>query len=143
MSLEIDFTPIIKKYSAMATPSSVDSLLRNIAENMLRETRQRIHEQGKKASGSQIGTYSPKYIKTRVKRNRGTSPKVILSLSGQMENDYKVVPIQGGYGLGFDNSFNADKATWMQEKYGAIYDLTSEERKDMILIIRDWFEKKT
>lgn len=143
MSLEIDFTPIIKKYSAIATPSSVDSLLRNIAINMLRETSGRIHEQGKNASGNQIGTYAPSYVKQRIKRNLRSPNKVILFYEGQMQRDYKVIPVQGGYGLGFDNSFNADKATWMQEKYGAIYDLTSEERKDMILIIRDWFEKKT
>jgi hypothetical protein len=147
MSLTINIDQFISKFSKLATPASVDTLLRDISTNMLRETKARIHEQGKNASGSQIGTYSPTYIKTRVKKNRGTSSKVILSLSGQMENDYKVIPVQGGYGLGFSNSLNADKAQGLQygnrnlKGYGLIYGLTPDETKDMILIIEDWLTK--
>ena len=148
MSLTIDVSPLIQKFSKAFTPASMDSLLRTIAQNALRETRGRIHEQGKNASGSQIGTYSPKYIKTRVKNNRGTSTKVILSLSGQMENDYKVIAVQGGYGLGFSNSLNTKKAEGLQcgnrnlKGYGLIYGLTPDELKSMNLIIEDWIENR-
>lgn len=147
MSLTIDVTPLISKYSKLATKASVDSLLREIAQNMLRETRQRIHEKGKNASGGQIGTYNPKYIKTRVKKNRGTSSKVIFSLTGQMENDYKVMPVQGGYGLGFSNPLNVKKADGLQygnknlKGFGLVYGIDPEESKVISLIIENWLTK--
>ena len=114
MSLTIDVTPLISKYSKLATKASADSLLREIAQNMLRETRQRIHEQGKNAKDAPIGRYNFKYIPTREKNNRGSDRKVIFSLTGQMENDYKVIAVQGGYGLGFSNPLNAKKAEALQ-----------------------------
>ena len=52
-----------------------------------------------------------------------------------------MIPVQNGYGLGFSNSFNADKAQWAEERFGAIYKLTPEETKIMQLIINDWLDK--
>ncbi len=147
MSLTIDVTPLISKYSKLATKASVDSLLREIAQNMLRETSQRIYEQGRNAKGGQIGTYSPKYMKTRLKNNRGSSTRVIFSLSTQMEKDYKIIPVQGGYGLGFSNPLNVKKADGLQygnknlKGFGLVYGIDPEESKVISLIIENWLTK--
>ncbi len=141
MNLTIEI-PILDKLKAATTPSSVDTLLRTIASAMLGETRERIHEQGLNAKASQIGKYALSYLKVRVKKyNRTADRKVILSLTGQMENDWKVIAVQGGYGLGFSNSFNADKAKWAQERFGTIYQLTPEEQKQVQLIINGWLNR--
>ena len=103
MNLTIE-TPILDKLKKATSQSSVDSLLRTIANVMLDETRFRIHNEGLNAKATQIGTYTAQYLKTRIKKyNRTADKKVILSLTGQMENDWKVISVQGGYGLGFSN----------------------------------------
>lgn len=140
MSLTIEI-PLIDKLSKVVNPSSVDTLLRSIATSLLPEIRDRIHGEGKKADGSQIGTYTPEYLKRRIKHGKTASPKIILSYTRQMQNDFKVIPLQGSYGLGFSNPDDTNKAEWAQDRFGKIYGLTSEETKQMQLIIDDWLEK--
>ena len=113
MNLTIEI-PILDKFKKALTPASADSLLRTIAENMLDETRFRIHTEGKNAKGNPIGRYNFKYMPTRAKFGRDGSRNVIFSLTGQMENDWKVIAINGTYGLGFDNPLNTKKAEALQ-----------------------------
>jgi len=136
MSLEITLPT-----SVLPTLKSVDSLLRTIASSLLVEMKERIHEQGLNAQGSAIGTYTAQYLKRRIKAGKTASSKVVLSYTRQMQNDFKVIPIQGGYGLGFSNSFDADKAEWAQERFGKIYALTPDEQKAMQLIIEEWLKE--
>lgn len=76
---------------------------------------------GTATKGSGKGAARPKY-------NRSTDTKKIYSLTRQMENDYAVVAGEIGWGIGFNNSHNADKARWVQAQDGKIvYDLTKEE----------------
>jgi hypothetical protein len=64
----------------------------------------------------------------RQRFNRSSDPKVILSLTRQMENDYTVLATDRGWGIGFVNSHNADKARWNDKRYGhVVYDLTKDE----------------
>lgn len=122
----------------LPTVKDVDTLLRTIAQTLVGDIRERIHEDGLNAKGAAIGQYTAEYLKRRIKAGKGSSSKVVLSFTRQMQNDWKVIPIQNGYGLGFSNSFNADKAEWAQERFGAIYKLTPEEIKIMQAIINDW-----
>lgn len=140
MTVSIDLGDKLK---AIASPQAVDSLLRTVAVAMLGEVKTRIHEEGANAKGSPIGTYTNEYLKRRMKApyNRTASRKVILSLTGQMENDFKVINLGGSYGLGFSNQFNADKAEWNEERYGKVYALTTEEQKQVSLIVTDWVKK--
>ena len=140
MSLEIK-APIIDEYGKALTPSGVDSMLREIAQTLLGEIRERIHEEGRKADGSQIGTYSPKYLKRRIRNGKTGNTRIILSYTRQMQNDWKVIPLSGSYGLGFSNAEDADKAGWMQDRFGKIYGLTKEETDTMNVIIREWLKK--
>lgn len=67
--------------------------------------------------------------KARPNYNRGTDPKVIISLTRQLENDYAVIATTRGYGIGFNNVLNYNKSQWVQETYGKkIFNLTAEEK---------------
>lgn len=110
-----------------------DKLLRTLATTILADMRYRIHVEGKDSEGGQLGTYSNAYLKIRQRKpyNRNSDPKVILSLTRQMENDFSVVAKQtkSGYGLGFKNSVNFEKATWLQKRYGRFYRLDANQLK--------------
>ncbi len=64
-----------------------------------------------KAAASKEGTSRPRY-------NRTSDTKVILSLTRQMENDMSVVATGKGYGIGYLNKLNLQKAKWCEETYG-------------------------
>lgn len=142
MTYSIDLS---KKLRGIASPQSVDTLMRTVAVAMLGATKDRIHEDGKKANGSQIGQYTLEYLRRRTKApyNRTNSRKIILSLTGQMENDYKVVAMGNlSYGLGFSNQFNANKAGWAEDRFGKVYALTKQELNGVNVILQDWLKKQ-
>lgn len=58
--------------------------------------------------------------KPRKQYNRTSDTKKVYSLARQMENDFSIQPTPTGYGLGFSNPFNAEKANWVQEQDGKI-----------------------
>jgi len=60
--------------------------------------------------------------------NRTSDTKVVISLTRQMENDFKVVATDRGYGLGYSNLENLKKADYVEETYNEeIFSLTEEE----------------
>jgi hypothetical protein len=165
--------------SELAKLSSFDAL--SVCKAQAVETvnmfRKRIHGEGKASDNSQIGTYSPGYMKVRTgnyvnsghvsrgknkgkiknagvyvrgakkgsprpKYNRTGDTTVILSLTRQMENDLTVIPIDNGYGVGYHDSLNFQKAGWAEEKYRKkIFSLTPEERKTMLDIAQQAINK--
>ena len=86
---------------------------------------------GKNAAGGNIGTYKKSYLEWRMENGyKSTGSNVKLFLTGQMQNDYKVVPqSKTKYGLGFSNPLDANKAGWAEERFGKIYGLTSDEQQ--------------
>lgn len=166
--------------AALKQLADTDKMLRTAATTVLPMMKKRIHEEGKDADGSQIGTYSKGYMKVRTgnfsnatrvtkgankgklkdagvftdrtirlnkntgvftgeekvgkqrpRYNRTSDTKVILSLTRQMENDMKVIPLKSGsYGIGYSNSINYDKSQWCEETYnkkGKIFSLSADE----------------
>lgn len=76
---------------------------------------------GAVTKGDNAGASRPRY-------NRSNESKVVLSLTRQMESDYAVVATDDGWGIGFNNTHNADKARWNDKRYGpTIYELSKEE----------------
>lgn len=57
-----------------------------------------------------VGTPRPKY-------NRTADTTVIVSLTSQLENNYVVTETPTGYGIGFTNPLNMQKAQWVEETY--------------------------
>lgn len=72
---------------------------------------------------------TPKAGLNRPNYNRTSDTKVILSLTRQMENDLSVEPTSTGYGIGYLNPDNLQKAKWCEENYGKkiLSKLTKEE----------------
>lgn len=62
---------------------------------------------------------------------RSGETKVIISLTRQLENDWSVIATDKGYGVGFLNPHNLDKARWTEATYKKkIFSLSpSEESK--------------
>jgi len=132
-------TKITVKLKGLENP---DALLREIATSMLAIVKERIHEKGLNSAGTQIGTYSDSYLAYRSKVGKNTGSNVILALTGQMENDFKIVAQSNTrYALGFSNSFNAEKAGWAEKKYGKVYNLTSDEKEQVQDIIDEYLAK--
>ena len=128
--INMDNFTLNERMAGFISPEGQGDMLRAVSLSMLPVVHDRIHVEGKAADGSRIGTYSKSYLKyTRPKFNRSTDPKVILSLTRQMENDFSVVAASGKYGLGFKNDLHFDKATWLEGTYSKkIYGLTGGER---------------
>lgn len=80
-----------------------DKVLRTVASDTLASVKVRIHQEGKNAADSEIGTYSSAYLKYREKKpfNRTDDTKIIFSLTRKMENEFVVIPTEKGYGLGW------------------------------------------
>ncbi len=99
----------------------------------------RIHQEGKAANESQIGTYNKSYLKLRERKyNRSSDTKIIVSLTRQLENDWSVIATGRGYGVGFLNPFNLQKARWVEEnKNVQIFSLSKSEENKLSEIIAE------
>lgn len=106
-------------------------LLRPLAIETIANMKDRIHDEGKASDGGQIGEYNNSYLKLRQEKfGRSADTKVIVSLTRQLENDWAVIATpNNGYGIGFNNPFNTQKARWVEEqKKKIIFNLTAQER---------------
>lgn len=107
-----------------------DYLLRPVCFDLIDLMTKRIHLDGIGSDGDQIGTYSSEYLKLRQRKyQRSADPKVIVSLTRQLQNDWSVIATSNGYAIGFLNSFNLQKARWVEAQKGRIFDLTTGERE--------------
>lgn len=107
-------------------------LLRPIAFGLIDKMTQRIHNEGKGSDGAEIGQYSNAYLQQRQRAplNRTADKKIIVSATRQLENDWSVIAVDRGYGIGFKNPFNLQKLRWVEENKGKkIGDLTPDEEK--------------
>lgn len=103
------------------------SYMRPVVFVLAGELRHRIHVEGKKANGSDIGTYTQDYMKIRAKNKRGPSLRMIWSLTRQMEQDFVPIAQTDLYGLGFNNSWNFEKASWLEDARPGVYALSESE----------------
>lgn len=133
--------------SKLLTITEKDAVTKIVATTMAGVVRDRIHEKGQNADGQQIGNYSDLYLRTREKNNRGRNPRVIISLTRELENDFALsitnpIKTDGGWGIGFIRNPNrsekgtfthSDISEYMEWIYEAkIWDLTKNERKQVI-----------
>lgn len=113
------------------TLKNKEYLLRPVAIEVIPLMTERIHQKGEASDGNQIGTYSTYYLKLRQsKYKRDASSKVIVSLTRQLENNWSVIATQNGYGIGFLNPFNLQKARWVEAgKSKIIFSLSKAEQQ--------------
>lgn len=107
-----------------------ERLLRPVCLDVIDMLTQRIHIDGQASDGQAIGTYDEGYLAMREsKYGRLEGSKVVISLTSQLENDYGVAATDKGYGVGFSNVLNFNKAGWVEEHFGKkIFSLTSSEK---------------
>jgi hypothetical protein len=88
-----------------------------------------------KGNAKNAGVYvrGPRKGSPRPKYNRTGDTKVILSLTRQMEGDMVAIPIENGWGVGYNNPLDFQKAGWAEAKYRKkIFSLTAEERANVL-----------
>lgn len=87
------------------------------------------------SKGAHKGEPRPNY-------NRTSDTKVVASLTRQMENDFKVVATDKGYGLGYSNDENFNKSQYVEATYKeSIFDLTEEEAEKAVGIAGELITK--
>lgn len=91
----------------------------------------RIHIDGMSADGTTIGTYNKDYLSLRQRKfSRSNDSKIVVSLTRQLENDWNVIATDQGYGIGFLNSHNFEKARWVEATKGKkIFSLSAPEQQ--------------
>lgn len=125
-----------------------DKSKRTALTTTLAINKQRIFVNGLDANGTKIGTYGTNPIsisKSRQARNTGKTyfkggyseyksaigknpGYVNLTNTGHMQSDYGLIINGDSYGFGFQNQENANKSTWMSEKYDKdIFELSDKE----------------
>lgn len=83
----------------------------------------KVKDAGNFTRGEHKGEARPRY-------NRTGDTKVVASLTRQMENDFKVIATDQGYGLGYSNPDNLKKAGYVEATYDEkIFDLTEGEQE--------------
>jgi hypothetical protein len=105
---------------------------------LLAKMKRRIFEEGLNSENQQIGTYSQGYVEYRQEAyNWSDSSRVILELTGQMREDFVVGEGPEGFGLGWQNPFNAEKAAKNESRYGIVFDPTNEEIQEFVRILSE------
>lgn len=131
LSIKLDFSKFTQDLEQrVARLKDKDYLVRPVAIELLPLMTRRIHQEGRASDGSQIGTYSSSYLRLRVNRyNRSGDNKVVVALTSQLENDWAVIATPTGYGIGFNNPFNAQKGRWVEQMKKPFFTLTKEEQE--------------
>ena len=164
---------VINLITARMEDINVKELTAIQASTAMAAMRKRIHVDGKDSNDAQIGTYTPAYIKVRTglysngkegkkgtisagkatkgkskgserqKYQRSADPKVILSLTGEMERQMIIIPIENGCGIGYSNEENFKKSQWNETTYKKkIFNLTKQERADIMAIGQEYINDK-
>lgn len=85
-----------------------------------------------------------KGVSERPRFNRDSDTDVILSLTRQMENDMNAtepIKVDGGYGIGYQNELNYNKAIWNEQRYKKpIWGLTKEEEQLAEEVVSNYIE---
>lgn len=136
-AVEIDLSPLVRLNTGLleAAIERPELVYGPMATTVLAVQKRRIFQDGLNSQGQAIGTYSPSYIRQRVRSGFTASSRVILTKTDQMRGDYTAGPTAGGYALGFQNPTNAEKARRNEERYGRVFALTDSEIKTSIQLI--------
>lgn len=135
LSLKFDTAGLGERLKArFQTLANPEYLLRPVAFDLIALMTQRIHDRGVASDGQLIKKgqgYSKGYMYTRAKNNRNKNDKpIVISLTRQLENDWSVIAIQGGYGIGFKNTINYNKSQWVEAMFAQkIFSLHPDEQK--------------
>lgn len=145
MMVSSNLPEVLNTISLKLTDMQRDKMTRLQAVSLMAAMKHRIHIDGKDSNGTQIGTYTPAYIKyKRAKMGRGTDNKVIISLTRQLESGYQLEAIPNGWAICLRSAEDMQKARWCEETYQKpIFAPTSEERALVMEIANEFISKHT
>lgn len=141
MTTTTNFDKVLLDLEALLNDVLKKEVTFQVANGMLAPVKERIHSEGKAGDGSEIGQYKNTYLNYRLKQNRTSDTKIILSLTRQMENDFSVQAVgQNAYGLGYNNEENYNKAKYNDKRWNKeIFVLTKEEEEKAVQIAKKAF----
>lgn len=141
MKIENNFPSVIHAVESKIAQIDLQRATALAASSLLATLRVRIHKDGIASDGSQIGQYSPKYMRKRYEHGRNEGRKVVLSLTRAMENSEELYPLENGTGIGFSTDENWQKAVWCEGTYGKkIFAPTQEETAMVVEICDDYIK---
>jgi hypothetical protein len=132
------YDKLINEVNAML---QTDRIMIAAMNSVLVKQKERIFQDGRAADGSNIGTY--KTNGSRKSRRSRIGQKVVLRESNQMMMDLTTHVLGNNeYGIGFNNSFNKDKAVWNEDRFGKDIFSSSDEEDELVLRVIDFELKK-
>lgn len=145
MTYSTNLPTVLADVNLKLTDLQRDAMTRLQAVSLMAVMKDRIHVQGKDSNGTQIGTYTPAYVKyARKKAGRGSDDKVIISLTRQLESGYQLEPIEHGWAICLRTQEDMQKARWCEETYEKpIFAPTEEEKAMVIQIANDYIAQHT
>ena len=181
--IDISINSVIGDLADKLKSVDTDTMLKEIAVNVLPEIRERVHVRGEASDESQIGTYSDGYMRVRTGnypetvitrgKNKGqfrekkekegqagyftkgrsmgkarsrynwpNDSKVILALTGKMQGQMIEIKTDNGWGIGYTNESDYNKAIWNELRYKKdIWSLSIEELNIMESTAERYIEK--
>lgn len=132
----------LQRIVQMASQEALDRAAREALTTVLAVQKQRIFTKsgGKNSAGVTFGKYNAKYEKRRQKKFKRSNRNINLVASSEMLTSYTLGPTKEGWALGFQAKANgvsgnpnaAQKAEYMEERFGNIFQMNSKEKKIFI-----------
>lgn len=138
MTYNTNLPAVINTVNLKLSKIQRDEMCRLQAFSLMAVMKERIHIQGKDSNGAQIGTYTPAYVKRRMRKyKRDGDPRVIISLTRQLENGWQPIQITNGWALALATQEDLQKARWCEETYKKPIFAPTEEEKALCKQIAD------
>lgn len=112
---------------------NTEPVIRDIALSLAASNTRRIHNEGEKVSGVQIGEYKPSTKRIRAKKERQVS-FIDFSFTGQLSKDLVALPVPGGWVVGFVNPSGRTPTSgkihdFLEEKFGEIWGISPSDEQ--------------
>lgn len=123
--------------------SRAQQLLGRLSQQAFTDSRDRVFTDGIKSDGSPIGTYAESTEQSKRRRGRFTSNRINLRETEKLVNSYRQEQVGNTFVLGFeeidrDGISNEELVDIIEDKYGAVFQLSGDEEDRLDEIINDF-----
>lgn len=133
MTYQSNLTDVVNSIELkLGALNNADKLLRQAAFDTVALVTDRVQQDGLKTNNSPIKSfYSLRYGQKRRKRGLQTQ-YVDLTFSGDMLDDFLQAPLGNNFVVGFKSEKQGQIATFNEERYGLVFNLSSTELDTVI-----------